>query len=109
MFCSFTVESQTEADFVIFFKDLKRSFSPFSGSPVEAIASDLDSATTGEFGHRSCHGLGSRRYTLGDRKIERILHQQTKNKIKLENDIIGESLAMWKNVTIADILVQSQF
>lgn len=56
-FCPFTVESQTEADFVILFEDLKRSFSPFSGSPVEAVAADLHSATTGEFGHCGCHGL----------------------------------------------------
>lgn len=59
-FCPFTVESYTEADFVILFKDLKRSFSPFRGSPVQAVASDLDSATTGDFGHRGRHGLSSR-------------------------------------------------
>lgn len=54
--CPFTVESQTEAGFVILLQDLKWSFPPFSGSAVEAAAADLDSAATGESGHRGRHG-----------------------------------------------------
>lgn len=82
-FCSFTVESQTEADFAILFEDLKRSLSPFSGSPFEAVAADLDSATTGEFGHCGCHGLRSRWYTLEARTSGKS-YTKTKNVYNVE-------------------------
>lgn len=60
-----TVESYTEADFVLLLQDLKSSLFPSGGAQVHAGDADLHRATAGEFGHDGCHGLLSSGCTFG--------------------------------------------